>query len=152
MILVQLRRTAFAAVALAGLSSASWNSAAQTRGGAPPRPNPGSGPLKAEMEMDAGLPDHTIYRPEDMSALSGATLPIVIWGNGACANAGNSFSNFLTDISSYGYLAIALGPIVERNAAGPGGPGPAVPTPPQPPQQPAIQQPADTTKLPRNLP
>jgi hypothetical protein len=34
-----------------------------------------------------------------MSALNGATLPLVIWGNGACANSGNSFSNFLTDIS-----------------------------------------------------
>jgi dienelactone hydrolase len=76
-----------------------------------------------------------------MSALNGATLPVVIWGNGACANAGNSFANFLTDISSYGYLAIALGPIVERNAAGPAAPPAA-----------AIQQPTDTTQLPRNLP
>jgi len=92
--------------------------------------------------MDAGLPDHTIYRPEDMSALNGVTLPLVIWGNGACVNAGNSFSNFLTDISSYGFLAIALGPIVERAATGPA----------QPPAAPAIQQPVDTTQLPRNLP
>ena len=67
------------------------------------------------MEMDAGLPDHTIYRPENLSALNGATLPIVVWGNGACVNAGNAFSNFLTDISSYGYLVIALGPIVQRD-------------------------------------
>jgi hypothetical protein len=101
------------------------------------------------MEMDAGLPDHTIYRPEDMSALNGVTLPLVIWGNGACANSGNSFSNFLTDISSYGYLAIALGPITERSAAGPPPPAAATPAPPAPP---AIQQPADTTRLPRNLP
>jgi len=100
------------------------------------------------MEMDAGLPDHTVYRPENLSALNGATLPLVIWGNGACANAGNSFSNFLTDISSYGFLAIALGPIVERGAAGPGQP----PAAPAPAPQPAIQQPADPTQLPRNLP
>jgi len=119
------------------------NVAAQTRGGAPPRPITGSGPYKAAMEMDSTLPDHTIYRPEDMSALNGVTLPLVIWGNGACANAGNSFSNFLTDISSYGFLAIALGPIVERSAAGP----PAAPAP-----RPAIQQPTDSTQLPRNLP
>ena len=136
-------------VALTALAMLSWNMAAQTRGGAPPRPTPGSGPYKAVMEMDAGLPDHTIYRPEDMSALSGVSLPLVIWGNGACANAGNSFSNFLTDISSYGFLAIALGPIVERN-----GPGPAQPagTPATPAPQAAIQQPADTTQVPRNLP
>ena len=118
------------------------NVAAQTRGGAPPRPTTGSGPYQAVMEMDGSLPDHTIYRPEDMSALNGATLPLVIWGNGACANAGNSFGNFLTDISSYGFLAIALGPIVEHNAG-------AAPTAPA---QPAIQQPTDTTQLPRNLP
>jgi hypothetical protein len=136
--------TAISSFALAGLLLSALHLAAQTRGGAPPRPSPGSGPYKAVMEMDAGLPDHTIYRPEDLSAVKGATLPLVIWGNGACANAGNSFSNFLTDISSYGFVAIALGPIVERPAAGPAQPAPA--------PQPAIQQPADTTQLPRNLP
>jgi hypothetical protein len=136
-------RYAAASLALAALLTLTWNGVAQTRGGAPARPTTGSGPYKAVMEMDAGLPDHTIYRPEDMSALNSVTLPLVIWGNGACANAGNSFNNFLMDISSYGYVAIALGPIVERNAAGP----PAAPAP-----QPAIQQPTDTTQLPRNLP
>jgi hypothetical protein len=130
-------------IALAGLLISSWNGAAQPRGGAAPRPTTGSGPYKAVMEMDAGLPDHTVYRPEDLSALNGATLPLVVWGNGACVNAGNSFSNFLTDISSYGFVAIALGPIVERNTAGPA----AAPAPQQP-----IQQPTDTTQLPRNLP
>ncbi len=117
--------------------------------GAPPRPTTGSGPYKAVMEMDSTLPEHTIYRPQDMSALNDVTLPLVIWGNGACVNAGNSFSNFLTDISSYGFVAIALGPIVDRSAAGP--PQPAAP-PAAPAPQPSIQQPADTTQLPRNLP
>jgi len=108
----------------------------------------GSGPYKAVMEMDAGLPDHTIYRPENLAGLNGANLPVVIWGNGACANAGNAFGNFLTDISSYGYLVIALGPIVERDANAPGQnvPG-AAPAP-----QPRIEQQADTTAVPRNLP
>lgn len=142
------RFTAVSSLALGALVIFSWSVAAQTRGGAPPRPTTGSGPYKATMEMDASLPDHTIYRPEDMSALNGVTLPLVIWGNGACANAGNSFRNFLTDISSYGFLAVALGPIVERNAAVPAQPPPAAP----PPAQRPIQQPADTTQLPRNLP
>jgi dienelactone hydrolase len=143
MTLPRPNHTAVAVVAFAALMTFTWNTAAQTRGGAPSRPSPGSGPYKAVMEMDPTLADHTIYRPEDMSALSGVALPLVIWGNGACANSGNSFQNFLTDISSYGYVAIALGPITERNAAGP--PQPAAP-------RPAIQQPADTTQLPRNLP
>jgi hypothetical protein len=93
-------------------------SAAQNPGGAqPPGTTSGSGPYKAVMEMDTGLPDHTIYRPEDLSALNGTNLPIVVWGNGACVNVGNAFSSFLTDISSYGYFVIALGPIVQRDTA-----------------------------------
>ncbi len=85
MTLTYWRFTPISAAALAGLLTFSWTGVAQTRGGAAPRPTTGSGPYKSVMEMDAGLPDHTIYRPEDMSALSGVTLPLVIWGNGAAA-------------------------------------------------------------------
>lgn len=120
------------------------NGPAQPRAAAPARPTTGSGPYKAVMEMDPNLPDHTVYRPEDLTALNGETLPLVVWGNGACVNVGNAFSNFLTDISSYGFVAIALGPIVERNTAAAPAPTPA--------PQPAIQQPTDTTQVPRNLP
>jgi hypothetical protein len=148
MTLTQCRWTGISSVVLTALLILGWNGSAQIPRGAPPRPSTGSGPYKAMMEMDASLPDHTVYRPENMSALNGVTLPLVVWGNGACVNAGNSFSNFLTDVSSYGFLAIALGPIVERNAAGPATPADA----PAPAAQPAIQQPIDTTQLPRNLP
>ena len=79
----QWRATTIFSVALTGLLISGLTGVAQTRGGAPPRPTTGSGPYKSVMEMDAGLPDHTVYRPEDMSALSGVTLPLVIWGNGA---------------------------------------------------------------------
>src|SRR5579872_6086273 len=86
---------------------------AQAPGGGPATPPPptGSGPYKAVMEMDARLPGYTIYRPKDVADLGNAQLPIVLWGNGACANTGNLFQPFLTEISSYGYLVIALGPI-----------------------------------------
>jgi hypothetical protein len=149
MTLTQWRYTGIGSVALTVLLISGWNGTAQTRAGAAQRPTTGSGPYKAVMEMDAGLPDHTIYHPENLSALEGVNLPLVVWGNGACVNAGNSFSNFLTDISSYGFLVVALGPIVERSAAGP--PQAAAPASAAAPQ-PAIQQPADTTQLPRNLP
>jgi hypothetical protein len=76
----------------------------------------GSGPYKAVMEMDAGLPGDTIYRPEDLSALGSTRLPIVLWGNGACVNIGNFYAPFLTEISSYGYLVVALGPITKLEA------------------------------------
>jgi len=124
-----------------------WQTAAQNPGGSqPPGTTPGSGPYKAVMEMDAGLPDHTIYRPDNLSALNSGGLPIVVWGNGACVDVGNSFSSFLTDISSYGYLVIALGPIVQRDTAGPAQP------PAQPPAAPFPPQSADSTEPPRGLP
>jgi len=85
----------------------------------------GSGPYRAVMEVEPGLPTHTVYHPSDVAAAG--TLPIVAWGNGACVNAGNSFRWFLSDISSYGYLVIALGPIAERR---PLPPAPMAPIPP----------------------
>jgi dienelactone hydrolase len=142
---VTVRRNIAVCSALASLLTFSFQSAAQNPGAlAPPRPSHGSGPYKAVMEMDAGLPDHTVYRPEDLSALNGANLPIVVWGNGACVDVGNAFQNFLTDISSYGYLVIALGPIVQRNATRP--PQARPPAPSAPTLGP------DTTQPPRNIP
>lgn len=76
----------------------------------------GSGPYKVVMEMDAGLPGDTTYRPEDLSTLGGTRLPIVVWGNGACVNVGNFYAPFLTEISSYGYLVVALGPVTKLKA------------------------------------
>lgn len=70
----------------------------------------GSGPYPAIMETAPGLPTHTLYRPADLGATG--KLPVVAWGNGACLNMGNSFRWFLSDIASYGYLVIAVGPIV----------------------------------------
>ena len=138
-------RTSICSVCLAVLIFC-WKTAAKTNPPTPPpRVSTGSGPFKAVMEMDPGLPDHTIYRPADLGGLNGATAPLVIWGNGACANAGNSFSNFLTDISSYGFVVIALGPIVNAQTAAPSGRAPAAP-------QPTIEQGANTTATPRNLP
>ena len=72
----------------------------------------GSGPYAAIMEVDRGLPTHTLYRPTDLA--KAGKLPVVVWGNGACWNVGNSFRWFLSDIASYGYLVIAMGPIEKR--------------------------------------
>lgn len=80
---------------------------------APAGPPEGSGPYKAQMVADPGLPTHTIYRPRDLAAAPGK-LPVVAWGNGACVNAGDRFRNFLTEIASYGYFVVALGPVDTR--------------------------------------
>src|SRR5687768_11853025 len=76
----------------------------------PPKNNP-PGPHEVIVEANPGLPTHTIYRPADLTKFSGKrALPIVSWGNGACANAGTLFQVFLTQVASHGYLAISIGP------------------------------------------
>jgi len=72
----------------------------------------GSGPHPAILEVAPGLPTHTLYHPADLAAAG--PLPVVLWGNGACANAGDRFRWFLSDIASYGYLIIAVGPIQNK--------------------------------------
>jgi dienelactone hydrolase len=64
------------------------------------------------MDSDPSLPTHTLYHPADLAAAG--KLPIVAWGNGACWNVGNAFRWFLSDIASYGYLVIAVGPIADN--------------------------------------
>ena len=70
----------------------------------------GTGPFPAIMEMDPTLPTHTLYRPAELAKVGGR-MPIVVWGNGACRNEGNRYHYLLTQISSHGYLVLALGPI-----------------------------------------
>jgi dienelactone hydrolase len=71
----------------------------------------GDGPYPAEMTTDSGLSGQTIYRPRDLAAAAaGGRLPIIAWGNGACANYGNRFRYFLTEIASRGYVIFAIGP------------------------------------------
>lgn len=76
----------------------------------PPKNNP-PGPYEVTVEANPGLPTHTIYRPTDLTKFAGKNaLPIVSWGNGACANAGMLFQIFLKQVASHGYLAISVGP------------------------------------------
>ncbi|WP_026354405.1 hypothetical protein [Massilia niastensis] len=78
----------------------------------------GSGPFGAVMEVDPGLPTHTVYRPADLAKLGNAKLPILAWGNGACINVGNRFRYFLSEIASHGFIAVATGPIGPKEAEG----------------------------------
>ena len=71
----------------------------------------GSGPYKAIMAVESGLPAHVVYHPADLAALGARKLPVVIWGNGSCLYAGNRYRSFLTEIASHGYLVIAGGPM-----------------------------------------
>jgi hypothetical protein len=82
---------------------------------------PARAPYPAVMESDPSLPTHTVYRPADLAAVGKAKLPILAWANGACANEGDAFTKFLTEIAGHGYLVVAIGPIVgpKPPAAGP---------------------------------
>ncbi|MEU8663412.1 cellulose binding domain-containing protein [Actinoplanes philippinensis] len=66
----------------------------------------GSGPYPADYETSTGLPNHTIYRPQNLPT---ERLPLLVWGNGGCAASGTAQINFLREISSHGFLAIANG-------------------------------------------
>ncbi|KAL4937864.1 hypothetical protein BDV06DRAFT_215582 [Aspergillus oleicola] len=66
----------------------------------------GNGVYDASHSSDPSLPKHTIYMPK---APGNTTLPVLIWGNGACSANGTLFGNLLTNIASYGFIAIASG-------------------------------------------
>ena len=70
----------------------------------------GTGPYSAIATEDGSLPGMTIYRPRDLSPF-GETLklPILLWGNGACANTTEEHKNFLNEIASHGYVVLAIG-------------------------------------------
>jgi dienelactone hydrolase len=74
----------------------------------------GSGPYKAIMALEDGLPEQVAYYPGDLAKLGTKKLPIVVWGNGACINAGNRFRQFLTEIASHGYLVVSGGSMVDK--------------------------------------
>ncbi len=69
-----------------------------------------TGPYKVVMEMDPSLPDHTIFRPEDLSKVKGK-LPVVAVAHGACYDIGNFSSRYTYEIASYGFLVVANGKI-----------------------------------------
>ena len=82
----------------------------------------GTGPYKALMASDSTLPTHTIFRPKDLDVFGRkAKLPIIAWGNGACANSPWEHVNFLSEVASHGFLVVAIGPMPaagQRGGAG----------------------------------
>jgi hypothetical protein len=81
----------------------------------------GTGAYSAIMYTDASLTTHTIFRPNDLSVFGKkAKLPIVAWGNGACANSPWEHINFLSEVASHGFLVIAIGPMPQEGERGGG--------------------------------
>lgn len=70
----------------------------------------GTGAYKATMISESSLPTHTIFRPSDLSEFGDdEKLPIIAWGNGACANTPDEHKNFLNEVASHGFLIVAIG-------------------------------------------
>lgn len=72
--------------------------------------NGGQGPYSAIVTEESALPGITVYRPRDLAPFEGQhRLPILLWGNGACANTTEEHKNFLNEIASHGYLILGIG-------------------------------------------
>jgi CubicO group peptidase (beta-lactamase class C family) len=70
----------------------------------------GTGPFPAIVTEDPSLQGITIYRPRDLAPFSeDDPLPVLLWGNGACANTTQEHKNFLNELSSHGYLVLGIG-------------------------------------------
>jgi dienelactone hydrolase len=81
----------------------------------------GTGPYTAVATSDSTLATHTVFRPADLSAFGKKNkLPIIAWGNGACANSPGGHINLLSEVASYGFLVIAIGPLPEEGQRGGG--------------------------------
>lgn len=81
----------------------------------------GTGEFSAIMISEQSLPTHTVFRPQDLSAFGKKNkLPIIAWGNGACANSPWEHINFLNEVASQGFLVIAIGPMPAEGEHGGG--------------------------------
>ncbi len=79
-----------------------------------------SGHYAVVMEEDPGIPDHTVYRPADLSGFpKHYGLPIVAFSGPGCDSNGTAFRPFFTEVASHGFLLIASGPPEPRGGSGP---------------------------------
>ena len=83
----------------------------------------GTGAYKAIMKEEPTLStEHTVFVPQDLSPFNSKNpLPVLVWGNGACANSPWEHMNFLNEIASHGFIVLATGeiPMVDEWYKGP---------------------------------
>jgi predicted alpha/beta-hydrolase family hydrolase len=78
--------------------------------------NGGTGKFSALMLTDASLPTHTIFRPKNIDGFKGKkSLPLIVWGNGACFDSPWEHVNFLNEIASHGFMVIATGTLPKES-------------------------------------
>lgn len=72
--------------------------------------NGGTGKHSAIMMTEDSLPTHTVFRPKNIEKFRGKkSLPVIVWGNGACYDSPWEHVNFLNEVASHGYLVVAIG-------------------------------------------
>ncbi|QNE07346.1 hypothetical protein [Croceicoccus marinus] len=140
-------RGSAAAAAMAALAMALPAMAEDEQAPAPPGPigDPtGHGAWPAIAESRADAPGFTIYRP---ARLPDRPLPLVLWGNGGCRDAGLSAAHFLREVASHGYIVIANGAPRGEQPVDPGLPEPeaAETSEPQSPPPPPPMGPDETS-------
>jgi hypothetical protein len=81
----------------------------------------GTGRYKAIIIQEVSLPTHTVFRPEDLKYFGSINkLPVIAWGNGACASSPWEHLNFLSEVASHGFLVVAIGPMPQEGEHGGG--------------------------------
>ena len=76
----------------------------------------GTGPYKAVALGEETLPKFTIYRPRHLDNFGpGQKLPVLLWGNGGCADSSAMHKLFLNEIASHGFIIFAVGPFESLN-------------------------------------
>ena len=103
----------------------------------------GTGPFQARAESLPELPGHVVYRP---TSWPGSSLPLFVWGNGACRDNGLAYAAFLRQIASQGYVVVSVGVPREERPFNPDPPVNAAAAAPPNPAAPAARNTADETQ------
>lgn len=109
-------RILLAATAGAVVLAGSGVAASSARNPSPKTPSAGASTravLPTVREAAEGLPGHTVYRPANLKALPKNSLPVIVYGNGACATSNLEAITFLTGLASQGYIVVANGGVDE---------------------------------------
>ncbi len=76
----------------------------------------GTGPYKAFALGEDTLAEFTIYRPQNLDNFGPEQkLPILLWGNGGCADSSAMHKLYLNEIASHGFIVFAIGPFESLN-------------------------------------
>lgn len=71
----------------------------------------GTGMFKAVAVKEPTMTDFVVYRPQDLMqahARQGA-LPVLLFGNGGCADTSIGYERMLSEVASHGYIVVAIG-------------------------------------------